>query len=225
MQKILLSLPSALLLCIAQSSCALADQYNSAGNPGDYQHTTNLTSQQTNSNGRTILTNTQTGVNNPTTTTQLGGIFGGVTRNGLPETTMDSFVYEAGGDADLIYGDEGTDDIPPYFEFDKSHRIERGITGLREQALTTGHSEFLPDAWGGDEWTGNEWDTSGNGVAYVPPYGGGLNFGGQGMKPEVPNLITSNEPISGAPGSDDAAENGGINATQGLQISVGNSGF
>lgn len=111
---------------------------------------------------------------NPTKTTQSGGIFGAVGRNGLPPTLMDSFVHEAGGQAELIYGDEGVVDIPPYFEFTKEHRIERGITGVRYQGLATGHSSFLPDAWGGDEWTGNEWDQSGNGSDNIPRYQGGL---------------------------------------------------
>src|SRR5579871_6877899 len=97
----------------------------------------------------------------------LGGILNGITgngngqnglRNGLPGTSTDSFVYEAGGSADLIYGDEGTDDIPPYFGFEKDDRINAGIFGQRDAGLTTGHGSFLPDAWGGDEWTGNEWD-------------------------------------------------------------------
>ncbi|HEY9713701.1 MAG TPA: hypothetical protein V6C72_09535 [Chroococcales cyanobacterium] len=111
---------------------------------------------------------------NLTRTTQLGGVFGTVGRNGLPPTLMDSFVYEAGGAAEDIYGDEGTVDIPPYFEFTKEHRIERGITGVRREGLATGHSSFLPDAWGGDEWTGNEWDQSGNGSDTIPRYQGGL---------------------------------------------------
>jgi hypothetical protein len=235
MQKLLISVSSALLYCILQSSAAHADQFSSAGATGDFGRTSNLTTSQSNSPGTTLMTNTQTAVNNPTQTTQLGGIFGGVTRNGLPETSMDSFVYQAGGSAELIYGDEGTDDIPPYFEFDKSHRIERGITGLRDQALTTGHSEYLPDAWGGDEWVkGPEWDTSGNGSDYVPPYGGGLNFGQGAMVPMVDNLITNNlptsvtEPLDEAAGAVEGAVQGALDnlpePPPGVSISI-NAGF
>ena len=84
-------------------------------------------------------------------------------RNGLPPTRMDGFVYEAAGSADLIYGDEGVIDIPPYDSFTVPHRINSGIFGVRAAGLTTGHGSYLPDAWGGDEWTGNEWSQSGAG--------------------------------------------------------------
>jgi hypothetical protein len=80
--------------------------------------------------------------------------------NGLPPTSLDSFVSNAGGSAELIYGDEGTDGLPPYYGFDPSHRINAGITS---SGLTTGHGSYLPDAWGGDEFTGNEWSMSGSG--------------------------------------------------------------
>lgn len=73
-------------------------------------------------------------------------------RNGLPATSMDSFVNQAGEMADMIYGDEGTTDIPPYFEFTPDHRIQAGIFGMRNAGLTTGHASYLPDAWGADEF-------------------------------------------------------------------------
>ena len=38
-------------------------------------------------------------------------------RNGLPPTQMDSFVRNAAGNADQIYGDEGFTDIPPFFGY------------------------------------------------------------------------------------------------------------
>ena len=63
----------------------------------------------------------------------------------LPETKLDSFVVQAGGMRDLIYGDEGTFDIPPFFGFDTSHRIN---TGIHSGELTTGHQSGLPEAWG-----------------------------------------------------------------------------
>ena len=62
----------------------------------------------------------------------------------LPVTNLDSFVAQSGYN-DLIYGDEGVDDIPPYFTFDESHRIERGIN---QAGLTTGHASDTPEAWG-----------------------------------------------------------------------------
>ena len=66
----------------------------------------------------------------------------------LPETRLDSFVKESGYN-DLIYGDEGTDTIPPYFTFTEAHRIERGIEASGNAGgLTTGHPSDAPDAWG-----------------------------------------------------------------------------
>lgn len=92
-----------------------------------------------------------------------------VMRNGLAPTQLDSFVHNAGGNAEAIYGDE---DIP-YDEFTEDHRIERGITGTRRAGLTTGHGSYLPDAWGGDEYVdGPEWSQSGSGQTY--------NFQGNG---------------------------------------------
>ena len=73
-------------------------------------------------------------------------------RSGLPPVTTDSFVYEAGGMAELIYGDEGSSQIPPYFDFTPEHRIEAGIAGTRARGLRTGHSSPLPGTWGGDEF-------------------------------------------------------------------------
>src|ERR1700729_3585022 len=76
----------------------------------------------------------------------------GSMRNGLPPTSMDSFVYEAAGMQDLIYGDEGVQDIPPYFEFTPENRINSGSFGTRDAGLTTGHStnnggQLMPCAW------------------------------------------------------------------------------
>jgi hypothetical protein len=73
-------------------------------------------------------------------------------KNGLPPVTTDSFIYEAGGMAEMIYGDEGSGSIPPYFNFTPEHRIEAGIVGTRSEGLTTGHSSPLPTTWGGDEF-------------------------------------------------------------------------
>jgi hypothetical protein len=86
---------------------------------------------------------------------------------GLPPTNTDSFVYQAGGMADLIYGDE-SNGLPPFFGFTQEHRINAGIFGQNDAGLTTGHGSFLPDAWGADEFIGNEWSWAGasNGNAH-----------------------------------------------------------
>ncbi len=109
-------------------------------------------------------------------------------RNGLPPTSMDSFVYEAGFNAELIYGDEGVNNtgiigigpigigpggislnsssggLPPYNGFTQAHRINNGITGRRDSGLTTGHGSYLPSAWGADEFllTAEPWTKSGS---------------------------------------------------------------
>lgn len=66
----------------------------------------------------------------------------------LPPTNLDSFVYQAGGAAEAIYGDEGTNGPPPYSGFGQGHRIAAGITGRRNAGLTTGHGSQMPTAWG-----------------------------------------------------------------------------
>lgn len=85
-------------------------------------------------------------------------------RNGLPPTTTDSFVRNAGAFAEQIYGDEGQgDQLPPYEQFTQAHRINQGIVGIRDAGLTTGHGSMLPNAWGGDEFSmsGPEFSQSG----------------------------------------------------------------
>ena len=64
-------------------------------------------------------------------------------RGTLPPTQLTSLVQDSGM-SDAIYGDEGTDGIPPYFGFDESHRIINGLPGT----LTTGHQSDAPSAWG-----------------------------------------------------------------------------
>jgi hypothetical protein len=76
----------------------------------------------------------------------------------LPPCRLDSFVHQAGGAAEAIYGDEGIKTPPPYFGFDQSHRINAGIFGNRDAGLTTGHGSIMPSAWGDDEFL-------------APPYG------------------------------------------------------
>lgn len=82
-------------------------------------------------------------------------------RNGLPPCRLDSFVQEAGGHAEHIYGDEGVEGLPPYEGFGKPHRINTGIMDVRDAGLTTGHGTLMPDAWGRDEFLGQEWTQSG----------------------------------------------------------------
>ncbi|MGH9548725.1 MAG: hypothetical protein ACRD3W_05085 [Terriglobales bacterium] len=123
--------------------------------------------------------------------------------NGLPATSMDSFVDKAGPMADMIYGDEGVDDIPPFFEFDKTHRINRGIFERRNAGLTTGHGAYLPDAWGGDEWVkGPEFDMSGATNSGGGTQQGGLNIG-------IPGVGNVN--IGGNGGGASFQGNGGVN--------------
>lgn len=196
----------ALLIASSFSLPALADDWNnSAGTTGDRQHTTYSTGSQGVMAGPTRTTVPQflrrPGVMGnmdvaplPTTLIGTGGArlspmpVGGGGRFGLPPTNMDSFVFEAGGDAEHIYGDEGVYDIPPYFEFTKPHRIETGIHGVRRRGLTTLHGSLMPDAWGGDEWVdGPEFTFSGQ----AGNQGG--NPGNQGYNPrnnptQLPNL-------------------------------------
>jgi hypothetical protein len=108
-------------------------------------------------------------------------------RNGLPPTTLDSFVYEAGGKAELIYGDEGVDGAPPYSEFDQTHRINAGITGRTAIGLTTGHGSLLPNGVGGDEFVKTEaWTQSGS-TSSEGSYNGGSSNGGFQMNFSLAN--------------------------------------
>ena len=81
----------------------------------------------------------------------------------LPPCNMDSFVMQAGGLKEQIYGDEGTTGKPPLSSFTKASRINAGIVGVNNAGLTTGHGSYLPDASGADEFimAGGEWDMSG----------------------------------------------------------------
>jgi hypothetical protein len=82
----------------------------------------------------------------------LAGVYGGA--SGLPPTRLDSFVKEAGGLAEYIYGDEGTNAPPPIKNFLPQNRIDFGITASASNAgLTTGHESLLPTAWGSDEFS------------------------------------------------------------------------
>lgn len=91
-------------------------------------------------------------------------------RGFLPPTQLDSFVKESGYDPN-IYGDEGTDGLPPLNEFLPQNRIDWGIVGVRDQGITTGHGSLMPAAAGGDEFVkGTEWIHSGaTGGNMLPP--------------------------------------------------------
>ncbi len=76
-----------------------------------------------------------------------GGLKG--TLNGLPPTSLDSFVRNAGGHAEAIYGDEGTNSWPPLSGFGPGNTINAGIVGQRSKTITTGHGgSRLPTASG-----------------------------------------------------------------------------
>lgn len=62
----------------------------------------------------------------------------------LPRTTLDSFVYQAGGQAEQIYGDEGVMGLPPINGLGGGNVINAGITGQRAAGLTTNHRSDLP---------------------------------------------------------------------------------
>lgn len=118
--------------------------------------------------GRNRLPAVQTSYSSRTMTSGVGVSSGsanasGYLRNSLPPTRLDSFVLNAGGHAEHIYGDEGADGIPPYFGFNTVHRINTGIVGDRDAGLTTGHGSYMPDAFGADEFIAppGEWSQSG----------------------------------------------------------------
>ena len=75
----------------------------------------------------------------------------------LPPCKLDSFVREAGGKAEDIYGDESVGPIPPFFGYTPEHRIDSGIQGISDVGLTTGHGSIMPAAVGADEFLGQEW--------------------------------------------------------------------
>lgn len=83
-----------------------------------------------------------------TSTGGLAGVYG--EWDGLPPTRLDSFVREAGGLANKIYGDEDEEGGLPKIEgFNPENRIEFGITNSENHInLTTGHESYLPSACG-----------------------------------------------------------------------------
>lgn len=110
----------------------------STATSGDYGHGNSPESVRS----RARSTSSQSQSLFPAQTVPLDKVFGG---RRLPPTRLDSFVRNSAGAADLIYGDEGSVGIPPFFGFDQSHRIEFGV---HSGGLTTGHRSALPEAWG-----------------------------------------------------------------------------
>lgn len=138
---------------------------------------------------------------------QLMGGAGGQRRQ-LPPVRMDSFVDQAGGNKELIYGDEGANGLPPYFGFSKEHRIDAGIMGIRDQGLTTGHGSVMPDAWGGDEKTGNEWSDTNRGR---PP----MHWGGQQQDAAALAQAAAFAALQGAAGGTTSSGGGGTTSSGG----------
>jgi len=116
----------------------------SAGNPGSIGRTSMQTANLTRGNALKTASQRirlrQAGFGNLTPQAPGGG-----GRNGLPNTRLDSFVLNAGGLSEAIYGDEGSSGPPPYFGFGQQHRIQSGIYS---QGLSTGHSGIMPCAGG-----------------------------------------------------------------------------
>ena len=143
-----------LTACSSPSSFA-----QSTADSGIYGNETNFTGEGAQGVGGTysLPTYSQQPLAVPTALARVTPKIGMQGKNGLPPCQMDSFVHNAGGMADLIYGDEGTDGPPPYSSFTAIHRIEAGIFGDTREGLTTGHATNLPSAWGNDEFLGAEW--------------------------------------------------------------------
>jgi len=86
-------------------------------------------------------------------------------RSSLPPCNMDSFVHQAGAQAEAIYGDEGIHSKPPLMGYTKASRINAGIFGINDIGLTTGHGSYMPDGGGADEFIdapNGEWGQSGS---------------------------------------------------------------
>lgn len=171
-------------MVVGLSSPAFA-QYDSQGDTGDFGRQSAMTGQGPAGMGAgfSFPTMAQNILMNSTGTQNLAPKFGPRGRNGLPQTSLDSFVLNAGGMAEQIYGDEGASGLPPYEGFTQGHRINAGIVGPRAAGLTTGHGSVLPNAWGGDEFTGAEYSMSGSPYPqFTPPM------------PPMPNYNPQNYP-------------------------------
>jgi hypothetical protein len=175
----MLRLAGAALLCalIASPSFAVNNQFTSGGTTGAFgvrtAHTNQAGNRAVGAQGQVARqTSKNTSAIAPTS-------FGQLSPGGLPPTRLSSFVQDAGGSAELIYGDEGSFGIPPYFEFTQDHRIGSGIASSQ---LSTGHASTLPSAWG-----------------YAPgesSYSGGYNSGASadGIMPTIAPVLQATEP-------------------------------
>ncbi|MBX9938546.1 MAG: hypothetical protein K2Y32_04805 [Candidatus Obscuribacterales bacterium] len=114
-------------------------------------------------------------------------------RRNLPPVRMDSFVQQAGGMAESIYGDESFNGPPPYYNFTRDHRINTGIVGTRDAGLTTGHGSLMPSAWGADEYIGGpEMDYSGaNHGVHTPPNPNDVGYDLRQIEHENRNLLAA----------------------------------
>ncbi|MBX9668631.1 MAG: hypothetical protein K2X93_13480 [Candidatus Obscuribacterales bacterium] len=195
-----LSLLALVAATIAPPALASTGYANSQAVKGKFKSSTQKTNRQTLSGGSNGFTrNQQLPLVKMTGLGGLAGIYGPLGRNGLPDTRMDSFVNQAGGMKNQIYGDEGSNGKPPFEGFDASHRIERGINGGRRQGLTTGHGSRMPAAWGGDEFCkGTEWSNSGSsggGTVWALQPTVGINPGGRSPgEVYIPDTNTNDEP-------------------------------
>lgn len=202
-KKLILSL---IALSSLSNAPALAIGWDtSSGTSGDFGHSTYSTGTQ----GDPTRSSNQTGKNSRAyLPTHMGSMFSspvsispvtGGTRSGrfgLPQTRLDSFVAEAGGHKDAIYGDEGEDGPPPFEEFTREHRIEAGIYGERRQGLSTGHGSYLPSATGGDGYVdGAEMYHSGSSGGWMQ-FAAGMGRPG-GLAPVT--IIVPTPPVPPAP--------------------------
>jgi hypothetical protein len=117
----------------------IPNSYTTAGNPlipqlggGGLLPTTSMTQMSPMQAGKLLPLNTK-----------------GINIKGLPPTSLDSFVLNAGGNAEAIYGDEGTNSWPPLSGFGPGNTINAGIVGQRSKTMTTGNGgNMLPTASG-----------------------------------------------------------------------------
>ncbi len=118
---------------------------------------------------------------------------------GLPPTSTDSFVRQAAGQAENIYGDEGHEGPPPFSEFEYQNRINSGIFDIRDKGLTTGHGSLMPSAWGRDEFLGAEWSRSGSNGGNPQLSGPGTTMDQQGNPQSPANAPQGNPPYQIGP--------------------------
>lgn len=148
---------SSLLIAMLLAVPASFAQYDASTGPPS--HNSSKTGQGPNGMGgqSSGKTGKQNVVNLPTGLGQLAKPPGSPSLQALPPCVFDSNVKMN----EAVFGDEGIDDIPPYFGFDKSHRLKITIADPNPE-LSTFHGSMLPDAWGKDEFIGGpEMDMSG----------------------------------------------------------------